>query len=71
MGHITYISNKLLEAAAGSAQVASALEAYEPWHCYVDTTLRERNTVENVMQWACGRPNTSDLSGEESMLPRV
>ena len=63
MGHITYIANKLLEASHGSDQVLHYLEACEPWQQYVEGTLKERNVVENVMQWACGRPNAAELNG--------
>lgn len=67
MGHLTYIANKLLEASNGSSQVLQYLDACEPWQVYVEGTLKQRNVVENVMQWACGRPNAAeltDISGE-------
>lgn len=30
----------------------------EQWALFVTTTLQERNEIENVAKWTCGRPTT-------------
>ncbi|KAM3302901.1 serine/threonine-protein phosphatase 6 regulatory subunit 3 isoform X1 [Capsicum chacoense] len=55
IGHITRISNKLIQLGNNNcirAHLEKNME-FSDWHT---TTLQERNTLENVYRWACGRP---------------
>ncbi|XP_026403169.1 serine/threonine-protein phosphatase 6 regulatory subunit 3-like isoform X2 [Papaver somniferum] len=55
-GHITRISNKLVELGNGNSQIQTYLKENGDWVNWQTTVLQERNTVENVYRWACGRP---------------
>ncbi|KAI3936507.1 hypothetical protein MKW92_053020 [Papaver armeniacum] len=55
-GHITRISNKLVELGNGNSQIQTYLKENGDWINWQTTVLQERNTVENVYRWACGRP---------------
>ena len=48
---------------AATAFVAAKLEADARWAPHVDGPLKQRNTVENVYKWACGRPAGMDDGG--------
>ena len=48
---------------ATTAFVAAKLEADARWAPHVDGPLKQRNTVENVYKWACGRPAGMDDGG--------
>ncbi|PHT35150.1 hypothetical protein CQW23_26950 [Capsicum baccatum] len=55
IGHITRISNKLIQLGNNNcirAHLEKNME-FSDWHT---TILQERNTLENVYRWACGRP---------------
>ncbi|KAI3995615.1 hypothetical protein MKX01_023360 [Papaver californicum] len=56
LGHITRISNKLVELGNGNSQIQTYLKENGDWVNWQTTVLQERNTVENVYRWACGRP---------------
>ncbi|MCD7457393.1 hypothetical protein HAX54_035016 [Datura stramonium] len=56
IGHITRISNKLIQLGNNDNCIRAHLEKnmeFSDWHT---TILQERNTLENVYRWACGRP---------------
>nr|XP_004251140.1 serine/threonine-protein phosphatase 6 regulatory subunit 3-like isoform X1 [Solanum lycopersicum] len=56
IGHITRISNKLIQLGNNDNCIRAHLEKnmeFSDWHT---TVLQERNTLENVYRWACGRP---------------
>ncbi|KAH0777965.1 hypothetical protein KY290_009376 [Solanum tuberosum] len=56
IGHITRISNKLIQLGNSDNCIRAHLEKnmeFSDWHT---TALQERNTLENVYRWACGRP---------------
>ncbi|PHU03869.1 hypothetical protein BC332_29120 [Capsicum chinense] len=56
IGHITRISNKLIQLGNNNNCIRAHLEKnmeFSDWHT---TILQERNTLENVYRWACGRP---------------
>ena len=42
------------------------LEKNEHWCLFVSTMLHERNELENVLKWACGRPESLSSPGIES-----
>ncbi|XP_009382444.2 uncharacterized protein LOC103970401 isoform X1 [Musa acuminata AAA Group] len=58
IGHITRISNKLVQLASSNDHIQSYLQESEEWIDWQTNVLRERNAVENVFHWACGRPTT-------------
>ncbi|URD86889.1 serine threonine-protein phosphatase 6 regulatory subunit [Musa troglodytarum] len=58
IGHITRISNKLVQLANNNDHIRSYLQESEEWIDWQTNVLRERNAVENVFHWACGRPTT-------------
>jgi len=64
-------------AAATAAALAAALAADARWGAHVEGNLKERNAVENVYKWSCGRPAGLDDKGggvesdnDEDMMTR-
>ncbi|KAI4368063.1 hypothetical protein MLD38_016669 [Melastoma candidum] len=55
IGHLTRISNKLVQLANNSSEIQKFLQENE-WTEWQANVLSKRNAVENVYQWACGRP---------------
>ncbi|KAI5592871.1 hypothetical protein BDE02_04G181100 [Populus trichocarpa] len=56
LGHITRISNKLFQLGNISSRIQTYLQENSEWMEWQATVLQERNAVENVYRWACGRP---------------
>ncbi|XP_059297542.1 uncharacterized protein LOC132050338 isoform X3 [Lycium ferocissimum] len=56
IGHITRISNKLVQLGKNDIYIQAHLEKNMEWSDWQTTVLQERNTIENVYRWACGRP---------------
>ncbi|CAN0916381.1 Serine/threonine-protein phosphatase 6 regulatory subunit 3 [Linum grandiflorum] len=56
LGHITRISNKLVQLGNNSSYIHTYLQENSEWNDWQTSVLQERNTVENVYRWACGRP---------------
>ncbi|KAJ7981005.1 Serine/threonine-protein phosphatase 6 regulatory subunit 3 [Quillaja saponaria] len=56
LGHITRIANKLVQLANGQSRIQTRLQENSEWNEWQGTVLQERNSVENVHCWACGRP---------------
>ncbi|KAI8524026.1 hypothetical protein RHMOL_Rhmol13G0117400 [Rhododendron molle] len=56
LGHITRISNKLVQLANSNIHIQTFLQVNTEWNDWQTTVLHERNMVENVYRWACGRP---------------
>ncbi|KAI3974026.1 hypothetical protein MKX01_026423 [Papaver californicum] len=56
IGHITRIANKLVQLGNNNSQVQALLQENTEWGDWHANILVKRNTVENVYQWACGRP---------------
>lgn len=56
LGHITRISNKLVQLGKTDSRIQAHLQENSEWDDWQVTTLQERNLVENVYHWACGRP---------------
>ncbi|XP_048324155.1 uncharacterized protein LOC107411354 isoform X2 [Ziziphus jujuba] len=56
LGHITRISNKLAQLRNSQSCIQSSLQDNSEWNEWQATVLQERNSVENVYRWACGRP---------------
>ncbi|WOL18073.1 serine/threonine-protein phosphatase 6 regulatory subunit 3-like [Canna indica] len=57
IGHITRICNKIVQLGNSNDHVRSYLQEPE-WVEWQANVLRERNAVENVFHWACGRPTS-------------
>ncbi|XP_061376646.1 uncharacterized protein LOC133318639 isoform X1 [Gastrolobium bilobum] len=56
IGHITRIVNKLVHLAHSRSHIMACLQENSEWNEWQATVLQERNVVENVHRWACGRP---------------
>lgn len=56
LGHITRIANKLVHLGSRHHQIQTFLQENSEWNEWHATSLQERNMVENVYRWACGRP---------------
>ncbi|CAK9142873.1 unnamed protein product [Ilex paraguariensis] len=56
IGHITHISNKLVQLGKNDNYIQAYLQENSEWIDWHTNTLLKRNAVENVYQWACGRP---------------
>ncbi|KAL4200695.1 hypothetical protein AMTRI_Chr02g212500 [Amborella trichopoda] len=56
IGHITRLANKLVQLGNNNSQVHAYLQENNDWLDWQSNVLLRRNTVENVYQWACGRP---------------
>ncbi|PKI63854.1 hypothetical protein CRG98_015737 [Punica granatum] len=56
IGHITRISNKLVQMSSSNSCIQNFLQGNGEWGQWQATVLQERNAVENVFRWACGRP---------------
>ncbi|KZV31119.1 serine/threonine-protein phosphatase 6 regulatory subunit 3 [Dorcoceras hygrometricum] len=55
-GHLTRISNKLTQLGNNDFCIQKNLQENREWIEWHSTVLQERNMVENVYRWACGRP---------------
>ncbi|KAK8605080.1 hypothetical protein V6N13_082537 [Hibiscus sabdariffa] len=56
IGHITRISNKILQLGSNNSCITECLQENSEWNEWRANILQERNAVENVYRWACGRP---------------
>ncbi|XP_057954501.1 uncharacterized protein LOC131148655 isoform X2 [Malania oleifera] len=56
LGHITRISNKLVQLGNSNGCIQAYLQENDEWGEWQATVLQERNAVENVYRWVCGRP---------------
>lgn len=56
IGHITRISNKLVQLGNSNSRIQTYLQESSEWNDWQVSVLQERNAVENVYRWACGRP---------------
>ncbi|RDY01556.1 Serine/threonine-protein phosphatase 6 regulatory subunit 3, partial [Mucuna pruriens] len=56
IGHLTRISNKLVQLGNNNSVVQEHLQGNSEWTDWYLSVLSNRNAVENVYQWACGRP---------------
>ncbi|KAG0527528.1 hypothetical protein BDA96_06G240600 [Sorghum bicolor] len=66
VGHMTRIANKLLQLANTNIMVQSHLQQNSDWIEWHASTLTKRNALENVYQWACGRPTSLQDRGRDS-----
>ncbi|KAK6936051.1 SIT4 phosphatase-associated protein family [Dillenia turbinata] len=56
IGHITRISNRLIQLGSSNSHIQSYLQGSASWGEWQSTVLQERNAIENVYCWTCGRP---------------
>ncbi|KAI4297048.1 hypothetical protein L6164_036957 [Bauhinia variegata] len=56
IGHLTRISNKLVQLGNKNNEIRAHLQKNSEWTDWYMNVLSKRNAVENVSQWACGRP---------------
>ncbi|CAN8295052.1 unnamed protein product [Cochlearia groenlandica] len=66
VGHITRISNKIGQLSNSNGQIKAYLQENCEWNEWQGSVLQERNTVENVYRWGCGRPTTVQDSTRDS-----
>ncbi|CAH9072342.1 unnamed protein product [Cuscuta epithymum] len=59
IGHLTRFSNKLVQLGNNDSRIRAHLEKVTEWGEWYATVLHDRNKIENVHQWACGRPIAS------------
>ncbi|RWW22293.1 hypothetical protein GW17_00013512, partial [Ensete ventricosum] len=58
IGHMTRIANKLVHLGSNKSIIQTHLQENSDWIDWHSNVLLKRNSVENVHQWACGRPTT-------------
>ncbi|PQQ21220.1 serine/threonine-protein phosphatase 6 regulatory subunit 3 [Prunus yedoensis var. nudiflora] len=56
IGHLTRISNKLIQLGNNNSEIQTQLQENSEWTDWQTNVLSKRNALENVYQWACGRP---------------
>ncbi|KAM7500499.1 hypothetical protein LguiA_024913 [Lonicera macranthoides] len=56
IGHMTRISNKLLQIGSNNSDIQAHMQDNGEWIDWHTNCLLKRNSLENVYQWACGRP---------------
>ncbi|KAL8141543.1 hypothetical protein V2J09_014575 [Rumex salicifolius] len=56
IGHITRISNKILQLGQNNKLIQSYIQENGEWIEWQTSVLQERNRVWNVYRWDCGRP---------------
>ncbi|XP_065846909.1 uncharacterized protein [Euphorbia lathyris] len=56
IGHLTRISNKLVQLGNSNNDILACLQGNNEWSDWHANVLTKRNALENVYQWACGRP---------------
>ncbi|KAH7654362.1 serine/threonine-protein phosphatase 6 regulatory subunit 3 protein [Dioscorea alata] len=66
IGHITRIANKLVHLGNSNITIQTYLQENAEWVDWHANILLNRNAVENVYQWACGRPTALHDRGRES-----
>uniref|UniRef100_A0A2P2M4R3 Serine/threonine-protein phosphatase 6 regulatory subunit 2 n=1 Tax=Rhizophora mucronata TaxID=61149 RepID=A0A2P2M4R3_RHIMU len=57
IGHLTRISNKLVELAKNNSNMQAYLQENNDWTDWHTNVLTKRNQVENISKWDCGRPS--------------
>ncbi|CAA2980826.1 serine threonine- phosphatase 6 regulatory subunit 3 [Olea europaea subsp. europaea] len=58
IGHLTRIANKLIQLGNDNKDVQTIVQENGEWVEWQTNILLKRNLVENVFQWACGRPTS-------------
>ncbi|XP_024521407.1 serine/threonine-protein phosphatase 6 regulatory subunit 3 isoform X2 [Selaginella moellendorffii] len=58
MGHLTRIANRLVQTENSNPRLQGYLQSHPRWSQWQSTVLQQRNMLENVFQWTCGRPTS-------------
>ncbi|XP_020673791.1 serine/threonine-protein phosphatase 6 regulatory subunit 3 isoform X2 [Dendrobium catenatum] len=58
IGHLSRMANKLEQAANSSVIIQTHLQENSEWIDWHTNVLVKRNAIENVYNWACGRPTS-------------
>ncbi|KAL3851523.1 hypothetical protein ACJIZ3_013405 [Penstemon smallii] len=58
IGHLTRIANKLVQLGNSNNEIQTFLQENSDWVDWETNVLLKRNALENVFQWACGRPTS-------------
>ncbi|KAI3826491.1 hypothetical protein L1987_00539 [Smallanthus sonchifolius] len=58
LGHITRIANKIMQLTNTDSRIQIHIQESSEWNEWQATALQERNMVENVYRWVCGRPTS-------------
>ncbi|OIT06162.1 PREDICTED: serine/threonine-protein phosphatase 6 regulatory subunit 3 [Nicotiana attenuata] len=58
IGHVTRIANKLVQLRNKNNGIQLRLQENSEWVDWQTNILQKRNALENVFQWACGRPTS-------------
>lgn len=66
IGHMTRIANKLIQLGNNNSDIQAYLQDNSEWADWHTNVLSKRNTLENVYQWACGRPTALHDRGRDS-----
>ncbi|KAJ0975720.1 hypothetical protein J5N97_017685 [Dioscorea zingiberensis] len=66
IGHVTRIGNKLVQLGNNSTTIQTHLQENAEWVDWHTNILLKRNAMENVYQWACGRPTALHDRGRDS-----
>ncbi|KAJ3679359.1 hypothetical protein LUZ60_017370 [Juncus effusus] len=65
-GHMTRIANKLIQLANSDSTIQTILQGNNECSEWQTNVLAKRNELENVYQWACGRPTSLHNIGRDS-----
>ncbi|KAL4576947.1 hypothetical protein LXL04_013048 [Taraxacum kok-saghyz] len=66
LGHVTRIANKIIQQASHDSRIQSHIKESSEWNEWQTTILQERNMLENVYRWACGRPSALQERNRDS-----
>ncbi|CAO2190828.1 unnamed protein product [Urochloa humidicola] len=66
VGHMTRIANKLIQLGNNNSTIQAHLQDNTEWVEWQTNVLIQRNEVENVYHWACGRPTSLHDRGRDS-----
>ncbi|KAL6567258.1 hypothetical protein OROGR_000926 [Orobanche gracilis] len=58
IGYLTRIANKIIQLGDSNSEIQIFLQGNSDWVDWQTNVLLKRNAVENVFQWACGRPTS-------------
>ncbi|KAH9617342.1 hypothetical protein KSS87_009170 [Heliosperma pusillum] len=56
LGHISRIANKVVQLGQSNKSIQANTQGNKEWSDWHTSVLQERNMLENVYRWACGRP---------------
>lgn len=60
------MANRLLDLASAGGWVEETLWANERWGAWVNSYLKDRNEIEGLGKWLCGRPSAQAPGGSNS-----